>query len=148
MFLFCSAVTAKEKNDFIVPKNRQQLSSSQSQETIAEKNDFIVAKKKQRSSPSKLKEEIGDGYGRMLKKQAVIIERMAQANRTLVDRTRELLDDECNATLEQLQQYNKDLVVFETTLNKFESEACYMLDCLQTGLPVRSTKNQNKKDLT
>ena len=105
---------------------------------VAEKSNFVVAKKtsvdKKRPSPSKLKTEIGDSYGRLLKKQASIIERMAQTNKELVDRTHELLDDECNVTLNQLQQHKNDLVAFEKKLDTFESDACYMLSCLHDGL--------------
>ncbi len=110
-------------------------------EESSTQNNFVVAKKKngQRLSPAKLKEKIGESCEKMLKQQSRIISQMAQANTMEIDMIRELLDDDCDATTEQLQECLNRVTSFEKKMNAFTADTCTMLDCLNDGLPTRSS---------
>lgn len=98
--------------------------------------DSLVVTKKKPASVSRLKTEIGEAYGNLMEQQASIAERLAQSNRELVRRTRELLENDCTSSMSQLKKYQEELQGFEKTLAAFEHDARCMLDCLHKGIPA------------
>lgn len=110
---------------------------------VSAADNFVISKKEvakspkaPRPSPSRLKEDIGGSYARILKRQSSIMERMARSNAVLVDRARDLLDDDEAATLDQLKKYKAELAEAEKKLVAFEADVCAMFDCFNTGLSV------------
>ena len=91
-------------------------------------DNMLVLPKKKRQSPSVLKEKIGEHYGDILKRQSRIITTMSQANAALVERTEELLEDDCNTTIKQLESCLQRLTLFEEQLKKAEQSAQQVLD--------------------
>jgi hypothetical protein len=99
-------------------------------------DSLVVTKKKPTASVSRLKTEIGEAYGNLMEQQASVAERLAQSNRELVRRTRELLENDCTSSMSQLKKYQEELQGFEKKLEAFEYDARCMFDCLHKGIPA------------
>jgi len=118
MLVLCvSPVLAKQPQ--VVDKYIDPLQSAQAQ-----------PEKGKGRSVAKLKEDIGDGYGKVIKKQAKLCQLMAEVNSTIVDQLG-VLFTRCSASQQCLRNHLTDMHLFERQLDAFETILKQQLNQLQ-----------------